>query len=39
MFVVLKQKEDEIDTLEEMLRDRDSIIEELERQLGDRSEV
>lgn len=32
----MKQKEDELDQLEEMLRDRDNIIEELERQIGDR---
>ena len=33
---MLKQKEDELDQLEEIIKDRDNIIEELERQLGEK---
>lgn len=32
---MLKQKEDELDQLEEILRDRDHIIQDLEKQIGE----
>jgi Growth-Arrest-Specific Protein 2 Domain len=35
----LKDKEDELEQLEEMLQDRDNMIDELERQISDRVEV
>jgi len=38
LTVTLKLKEDEMEQLEEMLRDRDGLIEELEKQIGDRAE-
>ena len=35
----MKQKEDELEQLEEMLRDRDNVIEDLQRQIGGGEEL